>query len=66
MLRVSPDGKYVWVQDAVSTMNEILDSQTLQVVNAQPVGKVPTTNAWLRPPDTGQGQGAMRWVASIG
>ena len=55
MLRVSPDGKYVWVQEAVSNMNEILDSQTLQVVNAQPVGKVPTTNAWT--PD-----GRQSWV----
>jgi len=59
MLRVSPDGKYVWVQDAVSNMNEILDSQTLQVVNAQPVGKVPTTNAWT--PD-----GRQSWVLQDG
>jgi YVTN family beta-propeller protein len=46
MLRVSPDGKYVWVQDARTDTNEILDAHTLQVLNAQPVGKVPTTNAW--------------------
>lgn len=46
MLRVSPDGTYVWVQDAHSNMNEILDARTLQVLNVQPVGKHPTTNAW--------------------
>jgi len=46
MLRASPDGKYVWVQNARTDTNEILDGQTLQVLNAQPVGKVPTTNAW--------------------
>lgn len=46
MLRVSPDGKYVWVQDSRTDTNEILDAQTLQVLNVQPVGKVPATNAW--------------------
>ncbi len=46
MLRASPDGKYVWVQDARTNTNEILDAQTLQVLNVQPVGKVPATNAW--------------------
>ncbi len=46
MLRASPDGKYVWVQNARTDTNEILDGQRLQVLNAQPVGKVPTTNAW--------------------
>jgi YVTN family beta-propeller protein len=46
MLRVSPDGKYLWVQNARTDSNEILDAQTLQVLNAQPVGKIPTTNAW--------------------
>jgi hypothetical protein len=35
----------VWVQNARTDTNEILDSQSLQVLNAQPVGKVPTTNA---------------------
>jgi YVTN family beta-propeller protein len=46
MLRVSPDGKYLWVQNARADSNEILDAQTLQVLNVQPVGKIPTTNAW--------------------
>lgn len=46
MLRVSPDGKYVWVQSAKGNTNEILDAQTLAVVNVQPTGKVPVTNAW--------------------
>lgn len=46
MLRASPDGKYVWVQDAHTNVNEILDARTLQVLDAQPVGKHPTTNAW--------------------
>ena len=59
MLRVSPDGKYVWVQNARTDTNEILDSQSLQVLNAQPVGKVPTTNAWT--PD-----GRQSWILHEG
>ncbi len=46
MLRVSPNGKYVWVQDSRTATNEILDAQTLAVLNVQPVGNVPATNAW--------------------
>ena len=59
MLRASPDGKYVWVQNAVANTNEILDGQTLQVLNVQPVGKHPTTNAWT--PD-----GRYSWVLHEG
>ena len=59
MLRVSPDGKYVWVQNARTDTNEILDSQSLQVLNAQPVGKVSTTNAWT--PD-----GRQSWILHDG
>jgi YVTN family beta-propeller protein len=59
MLRVSPDGRYVWVQNAAANSNEILDPQSLQVLNAQPVGKVPTTNAWT--PD-----GRYSWVLHAG
>ena len=46
MLRVSPDGKYIWVQTAKGNTNEVLDAQTLEILNAQPTGKVPLTNAW--------------------
>ncbi len=46
MLRASPDGRYVWVQTVRANTNDILDSQTLQVVNTQPVANGPSTNAW--------------------
>ena len=59
MLRASPDGKYVWVQNAAANTNEILDGQTLEVLNVQPVGRHPTTNAWT--PD-----GRHSWVLHEG
>ena len=43
----------------MTNLNEILDSQTLQVLNVQPVSKFPTTNAWT--PD-----GRQSWVLAEG
>lgn len=59
MLRVSPDGRYLWVQSAGTHTNEILLRQTLEVVNVQPVGRVPSTNAWT--PD-----GRFSWILHEG
>jgi YVTN family beta-propeller protein len=59
MLRVSPDGRYLWVQTAGAHTNEILLRDTLEVVNVQPVGRVPSTNAWT--PD-----GRFSWVLHEG
>ena len=48
MLRVSPDGKEVWVQTAEANTNVVLDASDLSVLATQPTGKQPVTNAWTR------------------
>ena len=46
MLRVSPDGKEVWVQTAETDTNVVLDASDLSVLATQRTGKQPVTNAW--------------------
>lgn len=46
MLRVSPDGKEVWVQSGVTNSNYVLDSDDLKTLATEPCGKGPVTNAW--------------------
>jgi YVTN family beta-propeller protein len=46
MLRVSPDGKEVWVQTADANTNVVLDADDLSVLATVPTGKYPVTNAW--------------------
>jgi len=46
MLRVSPDGKEVWVQTGEANTNVVLDASDLKVLATQPTGKQPVTNAW--------------------
>lgn len=46
MLRVSPDGKEVWVQTAMANTNNVLSADDLSVLSTQPTGKTPVTNAW--------------------
>ena len=46
MLRVSPDGKEVWVQTAETNTNVVLAASDLAVLATQPTGKQPVTNAW--------------------
>jgi len=46
MLRVSPDGKEVWVQTAEANTNVVLDASNLSVLATQSTGKQPVTNAW--------------------
>jgi DNA-binding beta-propeller fold protein YncE len=46
MLRVSPDGKEVWVQSGVTNSNYVLDAEDLKTLATQPCGKGPVTNAW--------------------
>src|SRR5205085_11228134 len=48
MLRVSPDGKEVWVQTDDANTNVMLDASDLSVLATQPTGKQPVTNAWTR------------------
>jgi len=46
MLRVSPNGKEVWVQATAANTNTILDAQTLAVKASAVDGISPVTNAW--------------------
>ena len=45
MLRVSPDGKEVWVQTATGS-NVVLDAQTLETLHAEELGQQPVTVAF--------------------
>lgn len=45
MLRVSPDGKEVWVQTATGS-NLVLDAQTLETLHAEELGQQPVTVAF--------------------
>jgi YVTN family beta-propeller protein len=46
MLRVSPDGREVWVQTVGANTNVVLDANDLSVLSTQPTAKAPVTNAW--------------------
>ena len=46
MLRVSPDGKEVWVQTNQMNVNTVLSSEDLSTLTSMPTGKGPVTNAW--------------------
>jgi DNA-binding beta-propeller fold protein YncE len=46
MLRVSPDGKEVWVQTAEANTNVVLGADDLSVLSTEPTGSSPVTNAW--------------------
>lgn len=45
MLRVSPEGREVWVQTASGT-NVVLDARTLERRHTERVGNTPVTTAW--------------------
>lgn len=46
MLRVSPDGKEVWVQAAGNNTNNIVDPDSLAILHSEADGQAPVTNAW--------------------
>jgi len=46
MLRVSPDGKEVWVQTGKADTNVVLNAADLATLATLPTGKGPVTNAW--------------------
>jgi DNA-binding beta-propeller fold protein YncE len=46
MLRVSPDGKEVWVQTGKVDTNVVLNAADLATLATLPTGKGPVTNAW--------------------
>ncbi len=39
MLRVSPDGKVVWVQTAGENTNVVLDAESMETLHTEPVGR---------------------------
>jgi len=46
MLRVSPDGKEVWVQSGQTNNNYVLNADDLATLATEACGKGPVTNAW--------------------
>jgi YVTN family beta-propeller protein len=46
MLRVSPDGKEVWVQAAGNNTNNIVDPDAMTILHSEADGQSPVTNAW--------------------
>jgi len=46
MLRVSPDGKEVWVQTGRANTNVVLDAETMQTLVTTPAGKQPVEAAF--------------------
>jgi DNA-binding beta-propeller fold protein YncE len=46
MLRVSPDGKEVWVQTGKIDSNVVLSAEDLSTLATLPTGKGPVTNSW--------------------
>ena len=46
MLRVSPDGKFVWVQTGAANTNVVLDPETMAVLQTTPAGRQPVEAAF--------------------
>ena len=46
MLRVSPDGQTVWVQEAAAGNNTVLKASDMSVLAREQSGKTPVNNAW--------------------
>jgi DNA-binding beta-propeller fold protein YncE len=45
MLRVTPDGRHVWVQTAAAHTNVVLDADTMEVLETTPAGRGPVASA---------------------
>jgi YVTN family beta-propeller protein len=61
MLRVSPNGKVVWVQTQTTAQNVVLDVETMDVLNSVPAGLDPEQSAFQ--PNAGR-YGLIAHVAS--
>jgi YVTN family beta-propeller protein len=46
MLRVTPDGKELWVQTAGANTNVVLDSESMDVLHTEPTGPGPVQSAF--------------------
>jgi YVTN family beta-propeller protein len=46
MLRVSPDGKYVWVQTGRANTNVVLDAETMAVLETTAAGNQPVQSSF--------------------
>ena len=49
MLRVSPDGSVVWVQTAGKNTNAVLDTESMETLHAEPLGRGPVQSAFGPP-----------------
>ena len=49
MLRVSPDGKVVWVQTGGTNSNVVLDAATMTILHTEPTGQGPVQSAFGPP-----------------
>lgn len=46
MLRVTPDGRHVWVQTGAANTNVVLDAGTMETLVVEPTGKGPVQSAF--------------------
>ncbi len=46
MLRVSPDGKVVWVQTVGTNTNVVLDVESMETLHTEPTGRGPVQSAF--------------------
>ena len=46
MLRVSPDGKVVWVQTVGANTNVVLDVESMETLHTEPTGRGPVQSAF--------------------
>ena len=49
MLRVSPDGSGVWVQTAGENSNAVLDTESMETLHTEPLGRSPVQSAFGPP-----------------
>jgi YVTN family beta-propeller protein len=49
MLRVSPDGSVVWVQTAGETTNAVLDTESMETLHTESLGRGPVQSAFGPP-----------------
>ena len=46
MLRVTPDGKELWVQTVGANTNVVLDAESMEVLHTEPTGRGPVQSAF--------------------
>ena len=62
MLRVAPDGRYLWVQTVGAQTNVVLDAETMEAVRTTPTGQGPVQSAF--PPNVVAALNTFDWFAA--